>query len=181
VRSGSSLPLLTLLSVHGAKTALPNTSCVNSNNETVLKSEQSNFHINDFVTVHFDRLSSHGRDIAFLIKNNLIFNIIQLDFNPKALEVEAISISKKTSKNYIILTTYYRTHKNNITLNEWQTFLNSVTKNGDKFLIGGDLNAHHFSWGSNHNCHNGNIIYNFTNPAQFEILNNGNITHVVRF
>ncbi|KYM82409.1 hypothetical protein ALC53_07197 [Atta colombica] len=56
---------------------------------------------------------------------------------------------------------------------EWQTFLNSVIKNkfGNKFLIDGDLNAHHF-WGINHNCHNGNIIYNFADPDQFVILNN---------
>jgi len=50
-------------------------------------------------------------------------------------------------------------------------------KSGNKFLIGGDLNAHHFSWGSIHNCHNRNIIYNFTNANQFMILN-GNTTYV---
>jgi len=50
-------------------------------NEIFLKPEQSNFHINGFVTVRFDKLSSYGG--ALLVKNNLIFDITQLGFNPK--------------------------------------------------------------------------------------------------
>jgi len=107
-----------------------------------------------------------------------------LDFNSKALEVRAISIS--TSKGCIILIVCYRAlviEKQHYS-REWQTFINFIIKNGNKFLIGGDLNAHHFSWGSN--CHNGNIIYLiyiyiyiFIDPDQFVILNNGNTTHVI--
>ncbi|KYN02247.1 hypothetical protein ALC62_06939 [Cyphomyrmex costatus] len=62
--------------------------------------------------------------------------------------------------------------------NEWQSFVNAVVNRGDDFIIGGDFNAYHFSWGSNHNCHNGNVIYNSTDPDNCIILNNGNITHV---
>jgi len=71
-------------------------------NEIFLKLEQLSFYINDFVTICFDRLLSHGEDIAF--KNNLIFDITQLDFNPKALEVGAAFIS--TFKGYITLACY---------------------------------------------------------------------------
>ncbi|KYN38118.1 hypothetical protein ALC56_07518 [Trachymyrmex septentrionalis] len=41
----------------------------------------------------FNRLINNGGGIAFLVKKNLIFHIIHLDFNPKALEVGLISIS----------------------------------------------------------------------------------------
>jgi len=45
------------------------------------------------------------------------------------------------------------------------------------FLIRGDLNAHHFAWDGNHNCSNGNIIYNFTDNKVI-FLNKDNFTHV---
>ncbi|KYM91649.1 hypothetical protein ALC53_01406, partial [Atta colombica] len=84
------------------------------------------------------------------------------NFNARILEIEVISIL--TSKGYITLVSCYRSSsRNNIIPDEWQIFLDSVKKLGDKFIIGGDLNAHHEAWGSKHNCQNGNISLNFTN------------------
>jgi len=125
--------------------------------ETFLKPDQPPFRISNFETVRFDRLDSNGGGIAFLVRKDLIFNTIKLDFKPEILEVGSITVS--TSRGNIILINCYRspTGNNNITVNEWLEFLNAIKKAGDKFLIGGDLNAHHTSWGSNHNCHNGNI------------------------
>lgn len=59
-----------------------------------------------------------------------------------------------------------------------QIFLELVKKSNDKFLIGEDFNSHHTSWGSIRNSPNGNIIYNFTDPDHFIILNKGNHTHI---
>jgi len=146
--------------------------------ETILKSNQPSFHISGFETVRFDRLSSNGGSVAFLVKKDLEFNTIELDFNLEVLEVRSITVS--TSRGNIVLITCYRspTGNNNIYAYEWLTFLDAIKKTGDEFLIGGDLNAHHTSWGSNHNCHNGNIIYNYTDPEHFIFLNSGSFTHI---
>lgn len=145
--------------------------------ETFLKPEQNAFHINGFETVRFDRLEKNGGGIAFLVKKDLVF-VIQIDSIPKSLETGAISIY--TSRGNISLITCYRTPtgNNNISSNEWQLFLESIKKTSDKFLIGGDFNSHHTFWGSSRNCPNGNTIYNFTDPDYYNILNNGNHTHI---
>jgi len=77
--------------------------------ETFLKPDQPTFHINNFETVRFDRLDSNGEDIAFLVRKDLIFNTIELDFNPEVLEVRSITIS--TSRGNIVLITCYRSER----------------------------------------------------------------------
>lgn len=52
--------------------------------ETLLKPEQNAFHINGFETIRFARLDNNGG--AFLVKKDLVFYIIQLDFTPRVLE-----------------------------------------------------------------------------------------------
>lgn len=54
--------------------------------ETFLKPEQNDFHVNGFETVRFDRLDNNRGGIAFLVKKDLIFDTIHLDFNPSSLE-----------------------------------------------------------------------------------------------
>lgn len=96
--------------------------------ETFLKPEQNDFHVNGFETVRFDRLDNNRGGIAFLVKKDLIFDTIHLDFNPSSLEVGSISVS--TSRGYISLTACYRSPigNNNLSLYEWQNFLEAVKK-----------------------------------------------------
>lgn len=128
--------------------------------ETYLKPDQKPFHIKKFNTVRFDRLTGPRGGIAFLIKNNLIFDSLGLDFSPKSLEVGAITIS--TSKGKLAFIGCYRApgDNNNLSVTEWQNFMLSIRNSKcDIFFIGDDLNAHHSVWGSTKNCPNGNIIY----------------------
>lgn len=147
--------------------------------ETFLKPEQHSFQIRGFNTVRFDRIMGRGGGIAILVKNNLIFETIELDFNSETLEMGAISIS--TNRGNLAIVACYRApgDSNNLTVGEWQRFMNAIEKCGcDLFFVGGDLNAHHEVWGSEKNCHNGNIICNLTDPEKFYIMNNGDYTYV---
>lgn len=115
-------------------------------NETFLKLELLEFHINGLKTVRFDRLYSNEGGNAFLIKKYMIFETVELCFTPSALETECVSVTTSVGNN-------------NLTPFEWQKFLDTIKKLGDKFCVGGDLNAHHPSWGSDHCCHNMAILF----------------------
>jgi len=85
--------------------------------ETFLKLDQIDFHINGCETVRFDRLTDRGRRIAFLVKKDLIFYSITLDFNPRAIETGVISLS--ISNECTTLISYYQSlAKNNIAPDE---------------------------------------------------------------
>jgi len=73
--------------------------------ETFLKPNQIDFHIKGFEIIRFIRSTNRGNGIAFLIKKNLIFYSITLNFNPRTLKVGVISIS--TSKGHSTLVFCY--------------------------------------------------------------------------
>lgn len=142
------------------------------------KTISTSFRIRGYNIVRFDRALERGGGIAFLVKNNLIVDKTSLKGPFKSLETGIINV--QTSKGVLSVVACYRSPNanNNLTSQEWTRFLDEVINNGNDLLfIGGDLNAHHASWGSVRNCCNGNIIYNYTDPAQLTILNNGDYTH----
>lgn len=44
------------------------------------------------------------------------------------------------------------------------------------YFVGGDLNAHHKAWDNKENCRNGNIIFEYTDPEYFFLLNDKSVT-----
>jgi hypothetical protein len=64
-----------------------------------------------------------------------------------------------------------------IELRVWKKFFSQFK---GKFLIGGDFNGHHYSWGNSKNCTTGNNLYHCTTELETNItlLNDGSGTRI---
>jgi hypothetical protein len=71
----------------------------------------------------------------------------------------------------------YIPSSSNVPFNIWISLFSLISSN---FILCGDLNSSHPTWGSVSASHRGNIIYNIINSLRFSILNDGSPTHVGR-
>lgn len=122
--------------------------------ETWLNKESNNFRIKDFKLKGFDiirndRIDKQRGGTAILIKNSLKYQIIK-NFYKCNNKLEASIIKVYVNNDELFIVSCYRPPNNNINTNEWTLFFNQFINK--KFIIAGDFNAHHQSWGNNTSC-----------------------------
>uniref|UniRef100_A0A1B6C2K7 Uncharacterized protein n=1 Tax=Clastoptera arizonana TaxID=38151 RepID=A0A1B6C2K7_9HEMI len=147
--------------------------------ETWLNRNSRNFRIKEFRLKGFDIIREDRTDkqrggVAILVNNKLKYNIIKVNNNCNLkLEVCAIKVYLKNEE--VTICSCYKPPAINISPIEWSIFFNQF--NG-KFLIGGDFNAHHESWGDLNNCSQGNSLISGIDINKIILLNNNAATHI---
>lgn len=110
--------------------------------------------------------TAHG-GVAILIKSQLQFQPLP-DFSQDFLQSCAISIQLNNIP--VAIAAIYAPPKHNVTLNNWSNYFETINYTFNNFIIGGDFNAKHQSWGCRVNNQRGNLLYNFTNAKNYKIL-----------
>uniref|UniRef100_A0A2S2PYF1 RNA-directed DNA polymerase from mobile element jockey n=1 Tax=Sipha flava TaxID=143950 RepID=A0A2S2PYF1_9HEMI len=107
--------------------------------------------------------TAHGR-AAILIKSNLNYyslaNYSQNHFESCAISITIINIP-------VTIAAIYSPPRHNLTIDNFTNFFDSTTNN---FIIGGDYNAKHQSWGCRVTYPRGNLLYHFNNTKKYKIL-----------
>jgi len=106
-----------------------------------------------FKTNHPDG-TDHG-GVAILIKSTVLFEPLPnfcLDF------FQSCAITVKLNNIPITIVAIYSPPKHKSTVNHYTNYFNTVSNN---FLIGGDFNAKHHSWGCRANNPRGSVLDNF--------------------
>ncbi|XP_058789072.1 uncharacterized protein LOC131663037 [Phymastichus coffea] len=129
--------------------------------ETWLDNTKS-FKLKGFNTIRFDRKAGEGGGIAILVKENIFYDIAEIEYTGKVFETGSVIV--KTNSEKLLIMACYRPQQvnkaqNNLTSGEWNNFIESIINHDSTyFIVGGDFNAHHSLWGSDKHCPNGNII-----------------------
>jgi hypothetical protein len=89
-------------------------------------------------------------------------------------KIAACTIELYTGQDKILIVSYYKQPQMKIKLTVWKTFFAQFK---GKFLIGGDFNGHHHSWGNSKNCTSGNNLYHCMIELETNItwLNDGSL------
>jgi hypothetical protein len=92
-------------------------------------------------------------------------------------KIEGCAIELCIGQDKILIVPCYKQPHIKIELRVWKNFFAQFE---GKFLIGGDFNRHHHSWGNSKNCTTGNNLYNCTTELKTNItlLNEGSQTRI---
>lgn len=84
--------------------------------------------------------------------------------------MQSCAVSIQLNKIPVVIAAIYYPPKHNITLNNLSNYFDTINNTCNNFIIGGDYNAKHQSWGCRVNNPRGNLLYNFINAKNFKIL-----------
>lgn len=107
--------------------------------------------------------TAHG-GAAIFIKSNIEFYPLPR-FSQSFLQSCAINL--KLNNTSLTIAAVYLPPKHNIKNTQFADFFNSFNNN---FIIGGDFNAKHQSWGCRANNPRGVTLYNYINTKRFKVL-----------
>lgn len=135
--------------------------------ETFMK-QDFKINVNQYTIIREDRDDVRG-GIAFLIKNNIKYEVITVNINnkPSRMQCQAIRVDK------LALVHIY--NPPDITLKTGIMY-QIISQIGDQFLIIGDLNAQSPQWGSGNINTNGKILEDLLEALDLILLNDGSIT-----
>lgn len=120
-----------------------------------------------FDTVKFGRTEDSRESVAILIKRGLKYQRSEcLSCAPSGLECCANDIFLDGKKTSII--SCYRPPGNPISTQSWIRFLTSFDND---FILGGDLNAHHFAWGDLKCCSEGSHLFDALLQSEAIVVN----------
>lgn len=129
---------------------------------------------NGYNLVRKDRFDGKA-GVAILIKKSLNFRELQI-INNFSDDVLVCGAEVKFNSNLTLsLLSIYRPPNINTTLNEWKNVFSQVQA---PLIIGGDLNAHNYLWGSSKNDHVGIQIVNAADDLELININNGSATRL---
>ncbi|KAL4098126.1 hypothetical protein QTP88_022788 [Uroleucon formosanum] len=107
--------------------------------------------------------TAHG-GVAILVKYSIIYqslpNVCEDIFQSCAIQIHANNVP-------ITVAVIYSPPKHNVSYEHFSNYFNTINNN---FIIGGDYNAKHQSWGCRVNNPRGNILYNFVNSKKYKVL-----------
>lgn len=112
--------------------------------------------------VRVDRTNSRGGGTAVLIREGISFKLIStMDWNLTSIECTAVRI--ETDRTPIVVVAAYSTSSTGpLMTTELDTiFTLNGTPGQHTIIVGGDLNAHHQSWGDKINCARGTALKNW--------------------
>jgi len=106
----------------------------------------NHFWIKGFNLIRKDIVSSNEKGICILIKNNILFNILDLSsFSHLSVELQGISMS--VDNEPLVIINIYR-HSNHLTpFVFYDKLIQFFHANFPNFIIMGDVNVHHTWWG----------------------------------
>ncbi|KAL4090465.1 hypothetical protein QTP88_025295 [Uroleucon formosanum] len=107
--------------------------------------------------------TAHG-GVAILIKSSVLFELLP---NFCLDHLQSCAIIVKLNNISITIAAIYSPPKHKLTVNHYANYFNTV---GNNFLIGGDFNAKHHSWGCRANNPRGSVLYNFVSQKNFKVL-----------
>lgn len=129
--------------------------------------------LKNFDCIRSDRLIGEGGGVAIFIRNSIKYSKVTVSEScPGGLEVCAIEI-KWQDKPLTIFSTY-KYPQLNISSAEWSNFFGSLEGN---FILAGDFNSHHTSWGNTCSCAHGNRLFKSITRNNMIILNDGHSTY----
>ena len=140
--------------------------------ETWLKNDQW-FNIAGYNIIRKDRHDGYG-GVAILLKKS--FHYENIAFNQLTPEIEYIGINIYITNN-TKLNTYvlYKRPQATIDTPTWISFFDSLK---GPFLLGGDFNSHHTSWGSSFSDRNGSNLLEAIDEEHLVLLNDGSPTRL---
>jgi len=107
--------------------------------------------------------TAHG-GVAILIKTSLYYQLLP---NYSYDHIQSCSILIKLNKIPITIGAFYSPPRHKITRAILNDYFNTIKTN---FIIGGDYNAKHQSWGCRVNNPRGIVLYNLTNERHINVL-----------
>jgi len=107
--------------------------------------------------------TAHG-GVAVLIKSTVLFEPLP---NFCLDHLQSCAIIVKLNNIPITIAAIYSPPKHKLTVNHYANYFNTV---GNNFLIGGDFNAKHHSWGCRANNPRGSVLHNFVSQKNFKVL-----------
>ena len=141
-----------------------------------------NFELNDFINYE---IHNPNDKTLILYKSDLEINEIDKSYNidRQGLDITWISFTSKKTNSIIFISSFYHSPSYESTLeilsNQKSKLSRSYNNYRDKyFIIAGDFNAKHNSWGSSINDNRGNYLYDWMAKNDMKCINNGNATHV---
>ena len=131
------------------------------------------FNIPGYCIIRKDRLDGYG-GVAIVLKRSLIFQELPVHAFSPEIEYTGITLNMK---NNFKLNFYVLYKKPQATINSvtWRSMLESLEK---PFLLGGDFNCHHLSWGSSFSDRCGLNLLDAVEETNLVILNDGSPTRL---
>lgn len=126
-------------------------------------------HFTKYSHVHITYKSNHPDNTAhggvvIFIKSTLSFSP-QPNFTREYLQSCAVIV--KLNNIPITIASIYCPSKHNISAPQFNDYFSTINSN---FIIGGDINAKHQSWGCSASNPRGNVLYNFINAQKYSVL-----------
>lgn len=107
--------------------------------------------------------TAHG-GAAILIKSSILFEPLP---NFCLDHLQSCAIIVKLNNIPITIAALYSPPKHKFTVQHYSNYFNTV---GNNFIIGGDFNAKHHSWGCRVNNPRGSVLHNFVSQNNFKVL-----------
>lgn len=125
--------------------------------------------IRNYNIIRTDRSDGYAGS-AILIHKKLFFISLSLTgFDSNQFQISAAKC------NDITFVSVYSPPNKQMSFSDWTRLSSQISS---PFLIGGDFNAHHLTWGSYTNNTAGDIIYNFLEANNVCLLNDGSCTKI---
>jgi len=107
--------------------------------------------------------TAHG-GVAILVKTSLFYQPLP---NYSFDHIQSCSIQIKLNNIPLTIGAFYSPPRHKITKEILSNYFNTIKNN---FIVGGDYNAKHQSWGCRANNPRGTVLYNLANERHFQIL-----------
>lgn len=135
------------------------------------------FNIRGFNVFRKDRENMRGGGILFLVRKKYAYKEITI---PNAIHdtVELSGININNISPPLNIFTCYRTPGHNLNQNQWDEIISSVQSLPKDCILVGDFNAHHTIWNCDHNCTNGERLYNTIDDSDLFLHNLDTYTHI---
>lgn len=127
-----------------------------------------------FNVLRKDRQDGRG-GVAILIKIGIKFSVTNY---PDMVNITYVGINIITNDgSKLSLISLYKKPQDSVGVGEWNTFFSAIEK---PFLIGGDFNAHHITWGCTDNNTAGRCLLEAIDQSSVVFLNDGSPTYIGR-
>lgn len=147
--------------------------CIILLSETWIK-DNDRLLLRNYDTIKYSRTSRAGGGAAILIRNGVRYvENKRLTNVPQGLECCAVDVDCNNEK--LLIVSCYRPPDCSISEQAWTLFLGQFQ---GKFILGGDLNAHHIAWGSAQSSHEGVNLFEAILRTDAVCLNSGTVTRI---
>lgn len=134
------------------------------------------FYISGYKIIRQDRADGYGGS-CILIKNCIPFTNLHNTNNLSDFTIQICSITIHLKNKNLTISSVYSSPKHKINTKHWENIFNSLPS---PHIIGGDVNSHHFAWGSATVDNEGTNLLDAINNKPLTILNDGSPTLLSR-